>query len=112
MSKQIEEANAVEAEMELTWDPARENMAKQYLGGYRVKRSYFEQPVAYQDSIKIDALEAPVEALNDLGRKIRGRFIVTYSVTGAQFLFWSWEDAVAFRNGRAGHLQAGYRAFR
>lgn len=92
----IAEANAIEDEMELSWQSMEDKMIRELPSP--VKKKYYEKPVGYQDTVEIWALE-------------NGQFVVFYSPTGAMFLFDEWIKAKNFRNIRAKHLRVSYRGF-
>ena len=97
MKGKITDADWIEDEMSLTWDAAEGQVIEELPA--RIKRVYYEQPVDYQDSIQIWALE-------------NGKFVVFYSPTGTKYIFATWKEALAFRNLRVAHLKVGYSAFK
>ena len=92
-NKKWAEADAIETNMDLTWNPNLERKIAKLPAP--IKKVYFEWPVSYSDTVEIWALE-------------NGQFVVQYSRTGAMFLYDIWDEAVAFRNQRVAHIHAGF----
>ena len=97
INKEHLEAQAIEDEMNLTWNPAKEHMIKVLPSP--IKKKYYTNPINYQDTAEIWILE-------------NNQYVVYYSPTGAMFLFDKWIQALKFHNSRVRHIKVSYKAFR